>query len=254
MPALHFLRTCTYAHLDPTLWDSHLWLYGDLERGLGQFAGWRDQGRLFVHEADAAVGGIALLTGSTVLLDTRSPDVPVTSWLSDIVKKRNDGVSVEAGHQHVADAIAEIPGAVLTGTHVRLFTCAPAAPVHPAGEELFAGRGYRFWRNWESLDALLGVGYRVFGLRGDDGQMLANAGLWPLSVRRSDLVMVGTDPRHFRKGYASAVAALALKSGVDCARMVTWGTELSNEASIGVARKLGFRELVAVRHLTVAAQ
>ncbi len=114
------------------------------------------------------------------------------------------------------------------------------------------GQAYTFWENGlGSLNTFLETGFRVFGLRGDGSRSVATAGLWPLSIRCVELVMVGTDPAHLRKGHASAVSALALEAGLRSARMVTWRTRPSNVASIGLARKLGFRDLVALHHLTL---
>lgn len=38
-PALNFLKTPTYARVDPALWDGNLWFYGELERGPGEYIG-----------------------------------------------------------------------------------------------------------------------------------------------------------------------------------------------------------------------
>lgn len=256
-PALDFLRTHTYAHLDPALWDSQLWLYGDLERGLADpwRGSWLGDARLFAYERGGDIGGIALAKGPTVLLDTCDADVPVTSWLCDLATQRHEAVSVAAARHHLAAALLGVPGAQAAAGDVTLFTCAPARDVRSAGEELALGQSYQFWENvLSSLDAFLRGPFRVFGLRGDEGRIVSTAGFWPLSIRSAELTMVGTNPAHLRKGSATAVCALALDSALRTASMVTWRTGLSNAASIGLARKLGFRELVAVRHITVPPQ
>jgi|GEM_PF-4643252 len=228
-----------------------------LERGLADpwSGSWLGEACLFAYERDGAIGGIALVKGPTVLLDTCSAAVPVTAWLCNLATQRHETVSVVAARQHLSDAILEVPGAQAAPADVTLFTCTRAGNVRPAGKELLQGQGYRFWENvLASLDTFLKTGFRVFGLRGDEGRIVSTAGLWPLSIRCVELVMVGTSPAHLRKGYASAVSALALDAGLRTAQMVTWRTGLSNVASVGLARKLGFRELVVLHHLTVPAQ
>ena len=179
----------------------------------------------------------------------------VTSWLCDLATQRHEAVSVVAARQHLAAALLRVPEAQAALGRVTLFTSAPAADIRSAGEELALGQTYEFWENvLSSLDEFLKGPFRVFGLRGDEGQIVSTAGFWPLSIRSAELTMVGTNPAHLRKGYATAVCALALEAALRTARMVTWRTGLANAASIGLARKLGFRELMVVRHITVPPQ
>lgn len=249
--AIDFLKTHTYPNVDPVLWDGNLWFYGELEKLLATYG---DQcGPIFAAESGGSIGGIAFVNGATVLIDAL-PGVKVGSLLAHLkerYKEHTEPLSIVTCRQSAADEIIQLPGAILKRTNVKLYTCSAPEGVHPEGEELVPGREYRFWRDWSSFPDLLEAGYRVFGIVADGNRVLSHAGLWPLSVRRTEVVMVGTDPDHFGKGYATGVSALALRVALRSAAIVTWSTDLSNKASLRVATKLGFRELVTLYHITL---
>ncbi|MBE3577691.1 MAG: GNAT family N-acetyltransferase [Limnochordales bacterium] len=244
--AIDFLKNHTYSNVDPVLWDGNLWFYGELERLLSTYG--NQCGPIFAAEHDGSIGGIAFVNGATVLVDVL-PEVKVASLLARLRKERTGPLSIVTCGRSAADEIMQLPGAILKRENVKLYTCSAPEGVHPEGEELVLGREYQFWRDWSSFPDLLRAGYRVFGIVADGNRVLSHAGLWPLSVRRTEVVMVGTDPDHFGKGYATSVSALALQVALQSAAIVTWSTDVSNKASLRVATKLGFRELVTLYHI-----
>ncbi len=248
-PAIEFLAGHTYAALDLTLWDANLWFYGELERQLGAYGASR-RGRLYLCETCTGVGGVALATGAEILIDAVR-GVACSALLEAWVTAQPGPFSIIAAQEALTDEVLALPGAVLKGRNIKLFTHTRATDVVPLGEELIPGCAHPLWRDWSSLDDLLRAGYRVFGISDDHEGIISHAGIWPLSALRAEIVMVATDPRYVGKGYATAVSARALDVALETARVVTWSTDLDNVASIRVAKKLGFRELLTLYHVDV---
>ena len=257
---LHFLRDRLYLSVPHELFDRYLWFYGYTEEAQHHvvYGRRRDHVHFAVGTKDGSLTAAAAVHPgrpmSRVDLHAIDPQsaVDMVDFLMGLRKRRR--LSITVADETMALALAGRLRAQPTGGNVKYYTDkqpeTPEAPVR----ELFAGDEYVLEqlhpRRWPAFRAFLSLGTRFFALI-TDGKLRAMCGLAQLTAMQAQVIGVETfDPSDRRKGYGSAVAAVAIREGLRDTPIVTWSTSQTNEPSCRTAESLGMRPYYALKTIT----
>lgn len=253
---LSYLAARALSGVPAELWDSNLWLYGEILPLLSApITGYEtDRILLYLAREGGEPAGVAVSirgeAGLSVYLQAGSETV-ASELLTRCSEEGGALRSVSTLDGRLARMLAQtrLPGAAL-GATAKLWTRSPASPsARPSCEvrELSAPDGKLFdaivfsdgTSGWPGFRTCVESGVRYFGAF-VGGRLVSVAGLCRLTRVRSEIIAVSTYREEDRgKGYAIAACRRALAEGLAEGCACTWTARVDNTASIRTAEAIG---------------